>query len=58
LVLWLEINDLQGSALGPLLFLIYMNALSPQITDGFLAQYADDTTLICYESSVSATVAL
>jgi len=37
----------QGSALGPLLFLIYMNALPLQITNGLLAQYADDTTLIC-----------
>ena len=45
----------QGSALGPLLFLIYMNALPLQITNGLLAQYADDTTLICSGSSVSDT---
>ena len=39
----------QGSALGPLLFLIYMNSLPSQIlvTDGVLLQYADDTTVIC-----------
>ena len=37
----------QGSALGPLLFLIYMNSLPPQITQGLLLQYADDTALIC-----------
>ena len=36
----------QGSALGPLLFVIYMNNLPLQITDGLLVQYADDTTLV------------
>ena len=48
----------QGSALGPLLFLIYMNALPLQIINGLLAQYADDTTLICSGSSVSDTAAV
>ena len=37
----------QGSALGPLLFLIYMNSLPSQISQGLLLQYADDTALIC-----------
>ena len=38
----------QGScSLGPLLFLIYMNKLPLQVTDGLLVQCADDTTLIC-----------
>ena len=30
-----------------LLFLIYMNSLPSQLTDGLLLQYADDTTVIC-----------
>jgi len=36
----------QGSALQPLLFLIYMNTLPDVVDDGVLLQYADDTTLI------------
>ena len=31
----------------PLLFLIYVNSLPSQVTDGVLLQYADDTTLVC-----------
>ena len=47
----------QGSALGPLLFVIYMNNLPLQITDGLLVQYADDTTLVCSRSTPSAAAA-
>ena len=36
-----------GSVHGPLLFLIYMSSLPPQISQGLLLQYADDTFLIC-----------
>jgi len=47
----------QGSSLGPLLFLIYMNKLPLQVTDGLLAQCADDTILICCGPIPEAAVA-
>ena len=37
----------QGSALGPLLFSIYVNNMPLQVQHGSLLQYADDTCLIC-----------
>ena len=36
----------QGSALGPLLFLIYVNGMPSQVQHGCLLQFADDTCLI------------
>jgi len=46
---------LQGSALGHLLFLVYMNTMPSIITAGTLLQYADDTTLTCSGSTPAAT---
>ena len=37
----------QDSALGPLLFLVYMNSMTSQVVNGTLLQYVDDTALIC-----------
>ena len=37
----------QGSALGPLLFLIYVNDMPVQVKHGPLLQFADDTCLVC-----------
>ena len=39
------------SALGPLLFLIYVNNMSKQVQHGPLLQFIDDTCLICCGSS-------
>ena len=48
----------QGSSLGRLLFLIYMNKLPFQVTGGLLVQYADDTTMICCGPTPEAAAAL
>ena len=37
----------QGSALGPLLILVYVNDMPSLVHHGNLLQFADDTTLIC-----------
>ena len=37
----------EGSALGPLLFLIYVNVMPSLVQYERLLQFADDTTLIC-----------
>ena len=44
----------QGSSLGPLLFLVYVNDMPSQIKNGWLLQYADDTALLCSAATTEA----
>ena len=42
----------QGSTLGPLLFLIYVNDLPQYVNNGRISMYADDTVLYCTGKTV------
>ena len=42
----IEYGTPQGSCLGPLIFLIFVNDMSLHVSDGDIIQFADDTTLI------------
>jgi len=44
----------QGSVLGPLLFLIYINDISNAVSGDKLKLFADDTNLFIFGNSISA----
>ena len=44
----------QGSSLGPLLFLVYVNNLPNAVHDSLIGMYADDTGLYSTGPSISA----
>ena len=50
--------NIQVIALGPLLFLIYVNDMPLQVSSGRLLQFADDTTLICSGDSFEMTLCM
>ena len=48
----------QGSVLGPLLFLIYVNDITNIIENSKISMYADDTVIYISQSNLDSAIAL
>ena len=48
----------QGSVLGPLLFLIYINYISRVVSDSKISMYADDTVVYISHSNLDIAITL
>ena len=44
----IEVGAPQGSCLGPLLFLVFINDHSQGVQDSTVSMYADNTSLLCF----------
>ena len=43
----------QGSILGPLLFLVYINGIQSELQHSKMTMFADDTVFYCHENSLT-----
>ncbi len=46
----------QGSILGPILFLLYVNDMPSSIKNGRTVLFADDTNVLCKKEAVNSTI--
>ena len=55
--LWIDYGVPQGSILGPLLFILFINDLHTYLSKSFLLLYADDATLLFSQNDCHSLIA-